>query len=102
VAKTLTYVPLSLQSFIRFPFFPYIRAPTEDKKKRAPNRLVVDDATNDDNSIISLSEKKMEELKLFRGDTVRLKGKRGKETVCICLQDDAMDSNNIKMNKVSL
>jgi hypothetical protein len=29
-----------------------------DGKKRAPNRLVVDDATNDDNSIISLSEKK--------------------------------------------
>ena len=43
----------------------------------------------------------MEELKLFRGDTVRLKGKRGKETVCICLQDEGMDSNNIKMNKVS-
>jgi transitional endoplasmic reticulum ATPase len=42
----------------------------------------------------------MEELKLFRGDTVRLKGKRGKETVCICLQDEGMDSNNIKMNKV--
>jgi hypothetical protein len=28
-------------------------------KKRAPNRLIIDEATNDDNSIISLSEKKV-------------------------------------------
>ena len=42
----------------------------------------------------------MEELQLFRGDTVRIKGKRGKETVCIVLQDEAVDSLNVKMNKV--
>ena len=40
------------------------------QKKRAPNRLIVDDANNDDNSVIGLSQKKMEELQLFRGDTV--------------------------------
>jgi hypothetical protein len=62
--------------------------------------LVVDDATSDDNSIISLSDKKMAELELFRGDTVRVKGKRGKETVCIVLQDEATDSGSVKMNKV--
>ena len=39
-------------------------------KKRSPNRLIVDDATNDDNSVIQLSPAKMEELQLFRGDTV--------------------------------
>lgn len=127
-------------------------------KKRAANRLVVDEATNDDNSIISVSEKKvrggerpasdsvfdvgrgrppgprcrverahrfstpnrrpsdrahssslslppvltqLEELQLFRGDMVRMKGKRGKETVCIVLGDDSCDDNSIKMNKVS-
>ena len=35
-------------------------------KKRSPNRLIVDDATNDDNSVISLSPAKMEELSLFK------------------------------------
>ena len=29
-------------------------------------------------------QKKMEELQLFRGDTVLLKGKKGKQTVCTC------------------
>ena len=42
----------------------------------------------------------MAELELFRGDTVRVKGKRGKETVCIVLQDEATDSGSVKMNKV--
>ena len=45
-------------------------------KKRSPNRLIVDDATNDDNSVISLSPAKMEELSRFRGDTVLIKGKK--------------------------
>jgi len=69
-------------------------------RKRSPNRLVVDEATNDDNSVVALSTKKMEELELFRGDTVQLKGKRGKETVCIVLADDTCDDTNIRMNKV--
>ena len=36
---------------------------------------------NDDNSVVALSQEKMDELQLFRGDTVLLKGKRRKETV---------------------
>jgi len=73
------------------------------QKKRAPNRLIVDDANNDDNSVIGLSQKKMEELQLFRGDTVEIKGKRGKTTVCIVLadeSDDAVNDGHIRMNKV--
>lgn len=69
-------------------------------KKRSPNRLVVDEIANDDNSVVSLSAKKMEELQLFRGDTVKLKGKKGKETICIVLLDEGQDDGNIKMNKV--
>jgi hypothetical protein len=57
------------------------------EKKRSPNRLIVDEATSDDNSVIALSTKKREELELFQGDTVTIKGKRGKETVCIVLTD---------------
>lgn len=72
------------------------------KAKRSPNRLIVDDATNDDNSVVVLSTAKMEELELFRGDTVMLKGKKGRETICVVLadQDDTTDDNNIRMNRV--
>ena len=71
-------------------------------KKRSPNRLVVDEATNDDNSVVALSMEKMEELQLFRGDTVLIKGKRGKDSVCIVLADEQCEGGNIRMNKVSL
>lgn len=69
-------------------------------KKRSPNRLIVDDATNDDNSVISLSPAKMEQLELFRGDTVLIKGKKGRDTVCIVLADETCDDSNVRMNKV--
>ncbi|KAJ0404397.1 hypothetical protein P43SY_007650 [Pythium insidiosum] len=69
-------------------------------RKRAPNRLIVDEATNDDNSVIALSMNKMEELQLFRGDTVLIKGKKGRDTVCVVLQDDTVEDANVRMNKV--
>merc|ERR1719162_653391 len=37
---------------------------------------------------------------LFRGDTVILKGKRRKETVCIVLADDTCEVAKIRMNRV--
>merc|ERR1719512_129308 len=67
---------------------------------RSPNRLVVEEALNDDNSVISLSQAKMEELNLFRGDNVLIKGKKRKDTVCIVLADDNLDDSKIRMNKV--
>ncbi|KDO34615.1 cell division cycle protein 48 [Saprolegnia parasitica CBS 223.65] len=69
-------------------------------RKRSPNRLIVDEATNDDNSVVALSMAKMEELQLFRGDTVLIKGKLGHESVCIVLQDDNCEEGNIRMNRV--
>jgi transitional endoplasmic reticulum ATPase len=69
-------------------------------RKRAPNRLIVDEARNDDNSVVCLSPAKMEELQLFRGDTVLLKGKKGRDTVCIVLADEDTEDSNIRMNKV--
>jgi formylmethanofuran dehydrogenase subunit D len=71
-------------------------------KKKAPNRLIVDEAKNDDNSVVNLSRAKMDELQLFQGDNIFLKGKKGKETVCIVLADDEMEDCNIRMNKVSV
>ena len=42
---------------------------------------------------------KMDELQLFRGDTVLLKGKRRRETVCIVLSDDTVSDEKIRINR---
>jgi len=59
-----------------------------------------DEAINDDNSVVALNLGKMDELQLFRGDTVLLKGKKRKDTVCIVLADENCDEGKIRMNKV--
>lgn len=55
---------------------------------------------NDDNSIIALSNNTMEELQLFRGDTVLVKGKKRKDTVLIVLADDDLDDGSARINRV--
>jgi transitional endoplasmic reticulum ATPase len=51
------------------------------ERKKSPNRLVVDEAVNDDNSVVALHPKTMEKLQLFRGDTVLLKVRRGRRSL---------------------
>ncbi|KAI9313985.1 putative CDC48-microsomal protein of CDC48/PAS1/SEC18 family of ATPase [Dichotomocladium elegans] len=70
------------------------------RRKSAPNKLMVDDATNDDNSVITLSNATMENLQLFRGDTVLVKGKKRRDTVLIVLSDDDVEDNKARINKV--
>lgn len=60
---------------------------------------MVDDTSNDDNSVVSLSPATMEKLSLFRGDTVLIKGKKRRDTVLVVLSDDSCDEIKIKMNK---
>jgi len=82
--------------------------PTEKKdfstaileRKKKPNRLLVEDATNDDNSVVAIHPNTMDKLQLFRGDTVLLKGKKRKDTVCIVLHDEDCDEGKVRMNKV--
>ena len=66
--------------------------------------------------MVALSLAKMDELQLFRGDTVGifrdnlkiltihvqvlLKGKKRKESVCIVLSDDTVSNEKIRMNRV--
>jgi len=72
-------------------------------RKKAPYKLIVEEATNDDNSVVMLTAAKMEELKVFKGDTVLLKGKKRKDTVCLALtpeEGDELDDGKIRMNKV--
>ena len=50
-----------------------------------------------------MTQKKMDELKIFKGDTVLLKGKKRKDTVCIALaveDGDDLTDDKIRMNKV--
>ncbi|KAJ3125285.1 AAA ATPase cdc48 [Nowakowskiella sp. JEL0407] len=72
------------------------------KKKASPNKLIIDDSasgSSDDNSVCVLNTATMEQLQLFRGDTVLIKGKKRKDTVLIVLGDDDMETNKIKINK---
>ena len=45
-------------------------------RKKAPHKLQVEDSKQDDNSIVEMTQAKMDELKIFRGDAVILKGKQ--------------------------
>ncbi|XP_018507306.2 cell division cycle protein 48 homolog isoform X1 [Pyrus x bretschneideri] len=70
------------------------------ERKKSPNCLVVDEAVNDDNSIVSMHPETMEKLQLFRGDTILIKGKKRKDTICIALADYTCEEPRIRMNKV--
>ncbi|XP_039650925.1 zgc:136908 isoform X2 [Perca fluviatilis] len=71
------------------------------KQKHRPNRLIVDEALNEDSSIVSLSLIKTEELQLFRGDTVVLRGRKCRQTVCIVLTDETCGHERIRMTRVT-
>jgi transitional endoplasmic reticulum ATPase len=47
-------------------------------QKKAPNKLIVEEALNDENSSVQLSQSKMAELKIFKGDAIFIKGKKRK------------------------
>ncbi|KAF8697433.1 hypothetical protein HU200_036033 [Digitaria exilis] len=58
------------------------------ERKKAPNRLLVDDGEGEaapDNSTVTLSTSAMEQLGIYVGDLVLLRGKRRRETVCYAL-----------------
>ena len=69
------------------------------RRKGAPNKLIVDDSNNDDNSVVYLSEATLEKLGLFRSDTVLLKGKKRRETVAVVSTEPDCDDSKIRMNK---
>jgi transitional endoplasmic reticulum ATPase len=74
------------------------------KNKKEANRLVVEDVGTDkkdnDNSIVTIHPDTMDSLGLYRGDTVKIIGKKRKDTICICLSDEDCEKGKIKMNKV--
>jgi transitional endoplasmic reticulum ATPase len=71
------------------------------RPKKSPNRLIVDEATSDDNSVATLNPATMELLQLFRGDTIIVRGKKRRDTVLICLSSDEVEEGRIQVNKVA-
>ena len=49
-----------------------------------------------------LTQKKMDELQIFKAETVLLKGKKRKETVAVCLPDDSgkLEDEKIRMCRI--
>ncbi|GLT56820.1 hypothetical protein SLA2020_298360 [Shorea laevis] len=70
------------------------------ERRKSPKRLVVEDAVNDDSSVVTMHPETMEKLQLFRGDTVLIKGKKQKDTICIALADEICEQPMIRMSKV--
>jgi transitional endoplasmic reticulum ATPase len=68
--------------------------------KPSPHRLIVEESVhNDDNSIVCINPDKLQELGLYRGEVVLLKGKKRRDTACIVLIEDCKPGF-IRMNKV--
>ena len=66
------------------------------------NRFIVEEVQKeaDDNSAVYLSSEKIDELGFFRGDTILLKGKKRRDTVCIIMADENCEKEKIKINSV--
>lgn len=47
-----------------------------------------------------MSQAKLTELKIFKGDPILIKGKKRHETICIALVDPKLEDSKIRMNKV--
>ncbi|CAF1360359.1 unnamed protein product, partial [Rotaria sordida] len=65
-----------------------------------PNQLIVDDAVNNDDSVVTLSFELMEKLQLCKGDMIILKGEKHHETVRAVAPNPLCTINHIEMNRV--
>ena len=73
--------------------------------KKHPHRLIAEEGVgvSEDANVIQLTQKKMDELKIFKSETILLKGKKGKETICYCLPDNSglLNDDKIRIGKVA-
>ncbi|ELP84948.1 cdc48 family protein, putative, partial [Entamoeba invadens IP1] len=65
-----------------------------------PYRLIVDENTGEDMSVVYMNPNRMAELNFFEGDSILLKGKRRNETVCLVLPDEELEAGKIRMHKI--
>jgi transitional endoplasmic reticulum ATPase len=69
--------------------------------RRAPNRLIVEEATVEDNSVASLNSITMKNLHLVRSDFISIVGKCRRTTYGIVVVDETLDEGKIRLNKVA-
>ena len=65
------------------------------------HQLEVDAAVTDDDSVVALSEDRLEALGLFKGDVVKLKGKKHRNTVCVVMSDEFLADGQMRLSKVA-
>ena len=69
------------------------------------NDLIVEEGKgpSTDNSVVQMTQKKMDELKLFKSETVLIKGRKRKKLVLILLPDDSgsLSDNKVRLNEVA-
>jgi len=76
--------------------------PEEAPKSVAlPNQLTAEEATTADSSVVTMHPQKAKELGLMQGDTVRLKGKRDCETLCMLKESDKVASGSVQLSAVT-
>jgi len=66
-----------------------------------PYLLTAEEATSTDSSVATVHPKKAEELGLMAGDTVRLKGKRDRETLCALQVSDKVGEGAVQLSAVT-
>jgi transitional endoplasmic reticulum ATPase len=74
-----------------------------EKIARKPNKFIVEESTVDDNSLATITAADAATLGIMRGETILIKGKKHKSTVCIVMDDadEGVDAGRIKLNKVA-
>lgn len=68
-------------------------------KTISPNRLLVKEPTSKDNSIVGIHPTRMEQIGLFNGDTILIKGRRSRETVCVVVPDATVEEEETRLPK---
>jgi transitional endoplasmic reticulum ATPase len=71
------------------------------EKKKGPNKLECEQSQMDDNTTIEMTQAKMDELNIFMGDNVILRGKKRKETLgtVVRCEDETMKDSELRTNK---
>ncbi|CAL5012304.1 unnamed protein product [Urochloa decumbens] len=72
------------------------------ERKKAPNRLLADDGEGSvplDNSTVALSPTAIEQLGIYKGDLVLLRGKRRRETVCYAVADPSCPEGRVRLGR---
>ncbi|KAH0576258.1 Cell division protein 48 [Spironucleus salmonicida] len=72
---------------------------TELSEMRFPNRFIVEDYADGDNSVVQINPTKFDQLELFQDDIVEIRGRFKKFTHAMVTPNPSLDPTKILMNK---